>query len=351
LDEWCAEHVESHVHISFILAATDEPPGKHWTESKRGVIGRIDKNSAQEKLASELTEYLLPPLPRYVSLCHESDVIATRRLNGPDDFIEFTIPAEAFFPPLSSVHLQVVDAASNAPIADARVGLNPPGIFGQGTHETSADGTVHIEDVKAGRYYLTIVARGHEWVQEEVVVGSEPQTDLGVHRLGAMTTISGEVVDDRGPAAGVEVVAFPLDRFDKTRETRKRYPATSSADGRFAVPSLGRGRYLLRVQSADWAVQPLVVDTSAGDVADAIVRVSHGLDVRVAFDDSFVDSWLTIVDGDNVPVYEHALDHDRALTVRLVPGKYIWQVETDGRRVASREFVLATRSIEVRVGR
>jgi hypothetical protein len=45
------------------------------------------------------------------------------------------------------------------------------------------------------------------------------------------------------------------------------------------------------------------------------------------------------------------LAHEKALTRHLVPGKYSWRIDEAGRIVASREFVVPARSIEVHVGR
>jgi hypothetical protein len=349
LNAWCIEHPVLEGR-EFIIARSDEPLGKRWINAKQESIGRIQP-SHRPYASDSVVLTLLSPFPRYVSVCQQSNVLASRALNDDDQHVDLTIPIEEILHSPSSVRLRVVDAASGAPIAQARVGLNPPGTYGIGTHETNEVGVAFFESVTPARYYLTIVAPKHEWVQEEAVVGPESETDLGSFRLGPTTSISGRVFDDHGPVAGVEVFSFPLERIDKTFNTRRAFPSASDASGRFTIQSLGRAKYVLRVESGDWAARSIVVDTSGGDVGDAIVHVSRGTEVKLAFDESFVDSQLTILDADRVPVHEQALDRDRSLTLHLAPGKHSWRIDSEGSASLAREFMVPARSIEVHVGR
>jgi hypothetical protein len=350
LHEWGAEHLTSKRRY-FIVVKSDAPLGARWNESQGEAIGSLQLDSRGPTSRSEVTLSLPVPLPRYISISHESTVIASRELTERDDLIELTIPAEAFASHTTNVRLKVVDAANGAPIAQARVGINPPGVYRTGTHETDADGIARIDDVGRGRCYLTIVAKGYEWVHEDAVADAGRETDLGVFRLAPATTISGRVVDAGGAVSGVEVLAFPLDRFEKTRETRRAFPATSGASGGFSIPSLGRGKYLLRVASSEWIAPPTIVDTSGGAVVDASLRVARGFEVRFAIEEPIADTWLAIVDAAAVPVHEQSIGSDRSIAVRLLPGKYTWKVESAERVFASRPFTVVARALEIRVGR
>jgi hypothetical protein len=355
LNAWCVDHPELDGSYYMILRS-DEQLGRRWNGDNDSAIGGFQLHRRNDVLPeappiSEITLMLRPPLPHVVSVCRDGNVIASRPFKMEEEIVEFTIPAEELIPHRSLVQLKVVDGASGAPIRDARVGLNPAGTYGTGTSETDAGGVAHIADVQPGRYYLTIVARGREWVHEEAVVGIDADTDLGLFRLAAVTAISGRVVDERGPVADVEVFAFPLERFEKTRETRKALPITTNASGQFTIPALGRGKYLVRIASVDRAGEPSLVDTSTGDVSDALLRVSNGTEVHFAIDEPLFGMWVSVFDADEMPIHEQMLAHEKALTLHLVPGKYSWRIDEAGRIVASREFVVPARSIEVHVGR
>jgi len=355
LNAWCVDHPELDGSYYAILRS-DEQLGRRWNGDNDSAIGGFQLHRRNDVLPeatpiSEIMLMLRPPLPHFVSVCRDGNVIASRPFKMEEQIVEFTIPTEELIPHRSLVQLKVVDAASGTPIRDARVGLNPAGTYGTGTSETDVGGVVHIADVRPGRYYLTIVARGREWVQEEAVVGIDADTDLGIFRLAAVTAISGQVVDERGPVAGVEVFAFPLDRFENTRETRKALPITTNANGQFTIPSLGRGKYLVRIASVDRAGEPAVVDTSAGDVSGAALRVSNGTEVHLAIDEPLFGMWISVFDAEKMPIHEQMLTHEKALTLHLVPGKYSWRIDEAERVVASREFLVPACSIEVHIGR
>jgi hypothetical protein len=354
INAWCIDHPELDGSYYTILRS-DEQFGRRWNGDDDAAIGGLQLHGRGDVLPgrapmSEIMLMLRPPLPSFIGVCHDGKVIASRPFKTEEDIVEFTISTEELVPHRSLVHLKAVDAASGAPIRDARVGLNQAGTYGMGTNETDVGGVARIGDVQPGRYFLTIVARGCEWVQEEAFVGLDADTDLGVFRLAAATSISGQVVDERGPVAGVEVFAFPLDRFEKTRETRKALPVTTNSSGQFMVPALGRGKYLVRIASGDRAGAPTVVDTSAGDVTGVVVHVSSGTEVRLSIDEPLFGMWLSVVDADEMPIDERLLAHEKALALRLVPGKYTWRIDEAGRAIAAREFVVLSRSIEVHVG-
>jgi hypothetical protein len=358
LGEWCRRNVKPQTGENIGIFETRTPPPRLFALMSGTRVGGIDEsNYLRVEWPSEVAVPVNLPCPLYLSAGFQAEpvdfdrvqIIGTSRIDSDGAIVQFTIPAEVFSPPLSRVRVCAVDAVSGAPLADARISLSPRATFGNAVQISSSDGCVRIENVKRSPHYLTIVAKGHEWIQEEVVV-ADAETDLGVYRLSAPTRLSGHVFDESGTVAGVNVFAYPLQKFERTRAIRSAFGSTTTADGSFELQSLGRESYIVRAQGSDWASIPQLVDTTSGDVQDIALRVSRGVEVHFDIGEPLADATLYITSSDKIPVAEHDLTGSRELTQHLVPGTYEWRIDAEDRKGESHALVVGHSKIDLRTG-
>jgi hypothetical protein len=359
LGEWCRANVEPGNETRIEVMQTHTRPMTTMSSGMTARIGGVyESQFAHGEWASEVTLTTTPPFPFFVSACYAPqprdtqhlNVIAADRVEAAHSIVNFTIPLEVFKPPKSNVRLCLVDASSGAPIADARIGVNPRGTFEPDRLVTGADGCLRVDDLRQGPYSLTISAKAHEWVQENVTVGPDANTDLGTYRLSPATTLSGHLSDERGPVSGVNVFAYPIARFEKPYRVTSSFASTAGNEGAFSISDLGRGKYLVRAQPPDSAPLPIVVDTTAGDTSNVAVRVTHGAQVKFIFDVPREEGVLCITNAQKLPIAERELDALAQLVQRLAPGKYEWRIDLDGETLEQHDLDVADKDFEVHVG-
>jgi hypothetical protein len=361
LGEWCRANLEAGNAASIEVMQTKSAPAAHLSLTKVARIGSVHESSvAQGEWPSEVKLTTSPPFPLYVSACfapqaHDAehlDVIKADRVESAHSVVNFTIPLEVFKPPKSTVKLCLVDATSGAPIEAARIGLSVAGTFTADADKlvSGSDGCVRAESLRQGPYSLTISANAHEWVQENVTVGPDANTDLGTYRLAPSTTISGHLTDEHGPVTGVNVFAYPLKRFEKPFRVTSSFASTAGNEGAFSISDLGRQKYVVRGQAPDRAPIPIVVDTTAGDMSNIAVRLTRGTEVKFILDVPREEGALCITDAQKLPIAERELDMLPMLTQRLAPGKYEWRIDVDGETLEKHDLEVAGKDFEVHVG-
>jgi hypothetical protein len=287
-----------------------------------------------------------------VSLCRADEVLAEAVVASEHvERVDLEVPLARLVRPKLEVRLRVVAAEDGAPIAGARASLLLPGRFGSALDVSDAEGVVRIAGELAGRRWLTVIASGRQWLQREVVVpAGEAEVDLGSFALTRSASIRGRVV---GAASGcMDVLAYPLERFEETRTMRGSFGASSAPpDSRWELQGLGRERYLLRLANADWAALPVVVDTREGDVWDVEIRAERGSEVRFELAEPPADGLLRIETKAGLPVLERELAGAREVVLRLVPGEYDWQATGLRHGVARGALRVDRRDLVVPIGR
>jgi hypothetical protein len=197
------------------------------------------------------------------------EVEAGRRLEG----VRFELQ------PGAVVEGRVADAAG-APVEGARVAVGRPAAL------SDAEGIYRLEGVATG--IRNLVADHPEFDRLETGLTVEP----GVTRADLVLTggwpVAGRTVTDAGEPLGevrVELVRI------LALEAR-RYGVTSDAGGRFTVPRVAAGRYLVEAERAGWvgAPQPATFEVAGAGVDGLEVRlepaaVVHGRVLGLDFDE------------------------------------------------------------------
>lgn len=295
------------------------------------------------------TPWVLPEaLPSHLALCSGPLVLGEALVDGSSRVVELVVPP-ARVPKETTVCLRVVDAETGSAISAARASLLEPGKFGPASWSSDAEGVVRIEGWNHGPRWLTVLATGYEWIQREVVVSETAhEANLGTFELTRATRVRGRLV---GPACeGVEVLAFPLERFQATRELRRSFAQRPDAPSySFEFRGLGRGRHLLRLEGRDAAGLPVVVDASHGDVDGVELVCERGTEVLFERAAGRAAGLLCVATADGLPVLERELAGARDLAVRLVPGAYTWRIDGPGSRSTARTLAVGTRDLVVAV--
>ncbi len=203
---------------------------------------------------------------------------------------------------------RVVDEHQD-PIAGARVRLTAERLRGgeasPETAETTGEGRFELPGLGAGRYRLTVEARGYARITVpgvEVPAGRDG-VDLGTVVLAPGVEICGRVVDPSGlPIAGAEVLEETVWKRPPSLDGGSDAPrSVSDADGFFALDGFAEGERVdllvrkegwrterlpgvrapslepVAVVLAPWArVSGMVVDSTATPVAGARVQVATG---------------------------------------------------------------------------
>lgn len=190
--------------------------------------------------------------------------------------------------PAGSIHGRVIDRATGAPVADARVGFHFQMRLGGSTSSsraqaeditrTDAQGRFELRPLEPGEYTLHATAPGRASADEPVVhvAIAEQVTDV-VLAVDPAFDATGRVVDAGDPAtgiAGVEVTAFAGDG-------NGGWFAVTGADGAFTLHGLSPGAYLLGFQGggaiASGMEHSLRIEDA--DVEDATFALARGVTV------------------------------------------------------------------------
>jgi hypothetical protein len=350
--------------FSFELVATREPPGalldlpqiRSMQQTRFGLsFGPAGETRAGAIVRDPQKPYMLvldDPLPLYVSLSSRGVVLETKLAPIGTDELTFTVGPEQLDAIVASIHLRIVEREGGAVPSDCSVELNVDPMTdryhgGKISWRTAPDtsGDVSFPDVAAGSLQLVIRAEGHESITQWVIAKPGELVDLGTIELTRFGKITARVLDAEGRPVSVLLNAFPLDQFESTRtELSKRF-FKSNEDGELTVPSVGRGRYLLRVVDETWGAMPLVIDTTRGEVKDVEIRVKPKVEVTLRFArGTSAASRFAVVTSDKLPVLELDNFSQSEQKLRLVPGIYALRLTAGDEVLLHSAFFVDTKS-------
>lgn len=157
-----------------------------------------------------------------------------------------------------SLHLAIVDAATNAPLAGARVSLRPAAGPTR-IAATDAEGRAEIVRVMPGEAVCEIDAVGHALVTKKATIEAGKSADLGTIQLPATLVVSGTIdMPAPGKTHGrtVFVHAYRLaDQEGRALETT----IAVQPDGTFEFPRMFPGEYVIGWRRMDPPPAPALV--------------------------------------------------------------------------------------------
>jgi len=156
--------------------------------------GRVDPR--------DVARFQRPDAPVFwVALAFHHRFFGWARVSGDTNVVQFEMAREDVSAQLASVRFCVVDALSEAPLADATAGLDAElaGLRRADTGELTAltPGCFHARPLIPGEYDLTLSAPGHAELRERVRVGPGEELDLGELALELYAPLSIRVFDEQ----------------------------------------------------------------------------------------------------------------------------------------------------------
>jgi hypothetical protein len=361
------------------ITAAREPPGETIDRAMRGTtqtspfliwFSGADEGAGAAKTAASdqvRTLYLEDKLPLYLTLSTRGIELETKLADVGMDAVMFDIDLSKIESLVGSVRLRVVERDGGALAEDCTVELRTEpvryGWHGSPEPRTAApdsNGDVSFTKLTAGRMTLVIRSEDHEQLAQDVLVKPGEATDLGTFALDRWCSITGRTLDSEGRPVSVLLNVYPLDRFEDTRVELSRRFFKSNEEGELKIPSIGHGRYLVRVADDKWGAAPRMVDTTRGAMQGLEIRLQPKVDVTLRFQPSFSGgSLLRVTTGDGLPVFESDMNGTMVqltsdmlvapVRLRLVPGLYALHVTRgDGELLHSALFV-DTKASEVMI--
>jgi hypothetical protein len=311
-----------------VLATRDEPASKSVVAL---AAARVERNAWprangwQEDAALPLEWVLeLPPeRPVWVSAALGDVVLASRPVSSDDDVVTIVLGEELVTGVLAELRAHVVDAVTRSPVLAAR--------FAIGGREVTSDarGEIVLEGLVPAPYEWVLQSAEHERLCGAVEVTGGAKVDLGVLELDPAATINGRVVDTDGKPVDLRLALVPdANELDELGARAQKLGDVDLDQGRFRFEHVGRRRYFVCVRDAEWAGEPLVADTSQGDVSGLELRVARGRPVELTGGGPRFTVLVADAEG-HTRVYG-AFDDEASFA--LLPGSYRFRVWTaDGR--------------------
>lgn len=222
---------------------------------------------------------------------------------------------------LASVRLQIVDATTRAPLADAKVGLNDTQSWRQPT-AVGQDGVLLQERLLPGRYQLTVQVAGR--VAPPLTVDLVPGrlTDLGQIPVATPFVLRATVTggDD---GAELNVTLQPLDAIE--------VPGTGRRSLRLGVrkrelqAELWPGRYRLRITGKGLGAAREFDTRQLGDAALAI-ELQTETELQLDSTQLADPAQFVLTDGRGVVWSDRWITWQSRWNQQLPPGEYRWSL-------------------------
>ena len=275
-----------------------------------------------------------PPL--HVGVAVAGIVLEQRLVEAGAEEVVFVVSLDRIRALVSGVAVQIVSARDGQPIAGASVRIEE---FAGAV--SGPDGKAEIRGIPPGLHEIRIHGEGTERGAEWVSVVAGETTDLGVRPLGPATTIRGRVVDEEGSPVKASVQLRSLESRSAVRELAICDSADTDAEGRFVIDVAGRRKYALTLDAGDRVAPLEIVDTTAGDVSDIVLRTAEAGEMRLTYPiEPPAGSLYVVVTSDGIPVAVRPADGWQPLNVRLGNGHYLARLVSNGGPIWTRHLVL-----------
>jgi len=275
------------------------------------------------------------PPPAHAALLLRHLVLEQQVVQPGQQEVRFVVDVEALKPRLASATVRVVDAASGAPLKDARVGLYTSNMGGMGS-PVDADGRALVENLLPGLLRGSITANEHESMYATMRVEPGQRLDLGEVRLGAQQNLRGRVLDADGKSVAATLSWTELKwRTAPTAFVTGRSAGTE-ADGSFSLWGTGAGAIAVAARTQDGRLATAVIDNPPPAPVELRVAAAAECTVTRPADPTRAFT-VTLYDSTRRPVAARTFE-PRVLksTLSMPAGSYPFEVHDDtGRLVQS----------------
>jgi hypothetical protein len=369
------ERIETGLHLvrapaaayRLTVVATREPPGSRFSDT-----GAVRPLAATLWKTGDLTRGLpvgalgalevFSEPPIQVHLVLHQTVIATRRIDGSRERIDFRIDPNQVLDALGGLRARFVDVETRQPIVGMVCALvDPSGRFV--TSSTRANGEVRFVEQAAGSWALRSTPHRYAEVDLRVELQAGVVTDLGEFALERETTLQGRILDGPKDFTRPHVAMRRLD--ERTRAIgfdRAEHRPVATDDGSLRVVGLARELYLLRTEnhalshaegtSTRWVTGNCLADLRQGSLEDFVIPFHRARPVVLRPDESVRDGRFQVLDDRGWPIVDGDFAGTTPRRLDLPPGSFRVVVrDTSDVLVAERMLVVGAEPVDLAIAR
>jgi len=286
-----------------------------------------------------------PPL--FVSVILGDATLATRRVDGDEEELVFTLTTADLDARRGGVRVRFVDADDGRPLAGF-VALDRPGTWSGGL-PTGEGGGASFEERVPGLATLRFRAPDRATWSRCVRVPSGGVLELGTVPIGPPARVQGVVHGADGRPLAVRV-SWSLDGELRGPGDLGAEVSTRSQPGIIDLAGLPRGRVRLRLGAPEHATATYVLDTRSGLVEGLRLELERGVPVVLRTGALPRGRQVTVADEGGVPLATWSAT-GRPSTLHLAPGRYQLWTGVAERVDSTRAFDVGTEPVLLDVER
>ncbi len=261
------EDLEIEGRPALVAVATRERPGP-WFDDVAGSLGYpfgigrfLQSGPRVEALPEGYLGILMldQPLPAFVSLANFQHVLQTQVVKPGDEVVTFVLSRDELAASMATIRMEVVDAATLAPLSGADAMLWGGAFMDRG-QESDSNGRIVFASREPGAFYLHVGAEGHEEYRAHIRADSG-LTDLGRIALEKALEVEIKVVDSSGAPRNLNFELGTYDPLTGTMSLQERLSYACTGAGNLKVFGLGRHVYVLRTPNHDGASEKVRDDS------------------------------------------------------------------------------------------
>jgi hypothetical protein len=339
--------------LQILVVASTEDPGAQWP-SKRASLARWQAEfRSMSSLAGTLD--VTAPLPVFISAVVDQRVVATQRLDAPQDELALAIDPHRLVPSETSARFRIVDARSAELIVTAFAAVTRLSSMAGGEPRTlpsEADGVWTLDHLAPGRQRLCITLANRQSMTFVVDLAEGQVNDLGDLQVLRDVELEGVVVDEQGQPSTVKLRAVPQGVDGEPQFDGSYLSVEPDRDGRFKFQATTPWLQL-QPSSRDYAIDPLIVDARLAPANGLKYVVKQGIAVTLrAKLAGAATRRVRLRRNDGVLLRDLILGGTAPEQVRLVPGSYRAVMDGEGSAAATeKSFTVADAPVDIDLGR
>lgn len=335
------------------VVASSEEPGAQWPPKRASLARWQAEFRPMSSLAGTLD--VTAPLPVFVSAVVDQRVVATQRLDAPQDELTLAIDPKRLVPSETSARFRIVDARSAEPIVTAFAAVTQLSSMAGGEPRTlpsDADGVWTLDHLAPGRQLLCIRLANRQSMTFVVDLAEGQVNDLGDLQVLRDVELEGVVVDEQGQPSTAKLRAVPQGVDGEPQFDGSYLSVDPDRDGRFKFQATTPWLQL-QPSSRDYAIDPLILDARLAPANGLKYVVKQGIAVTLrAKLEGGATRRVRLRRSDGVLLRDLTLGGAAPEQVRLVPGSYRAVMDGEGSGAATeKSFTVADAPVDVDLGR
>lgn len=283
--------------------------------------------------------------PLWISAVLRHRILATERVEPGAPELTLTVPIETLWQNLCTLRLRVVDAATRAPVSDARVAISDRS-SGNSGRLVDADGRIELRDLVPGLMELRVSSMGAGMAPVDLQLEPGAVLDLGDIAIEAPRLVKGRCRPLPADRHDIYIIALCLDPTPHPALIRTSDRVRTAADGTFTLQLL-EGRYLVRAFNGGGAVRE--IDTRAQGEQELVLELEPEAQFRIQGTSRDELYQLRIEDAAGHRIMRAWIPANARYPVACLPGTYRVEIVDRHGKIIAREIALGPEGYDLRV--